>query len=139
MAVLLFNSCKKEVADSMTYKTEEIEIDRLEEIENTEDITKFLTELQGTWKRVDYPFSTLTYKESKQKLISEGMVEEPRFLDFEISKNCKYADEANVMLEPNEFIQITPTFEACELIKVYGDTLQIAPLDRTYKITYARQ
>ncbi|BAO56383.1 hypothetical protein [Nonlabens marinus] len=122
IAVFLFASCKKQDPDSVSHESGTFELDSTEEFEGTVDASMFLAELQGTWKRVDYPFSTLVIQESTEKLISEGMAEEPSFIDFELSMNCRYADEAHVELESKEFIKMTPFYEACEFIKVNRDT-----------------
>ncbi|KQC33523.1 hypothetical protein AAU57_09490 [Nonlabens sp. YIK11] len=95
-------------------------------------------QLQGTWKRVDYPYSTYEFKGNTAKLISEGQYEEPQFDPYELSTSCRFADEFNTELASDELVLTNPIFEACSIVSVRRDTLRITDLERSFVIEYAR-
>ena len=133
--VLLLFSCKEENKEMIT--NEETVLEDINE--KTTDTSRFQTQLQGTWKRVDYPFSTYEFQGSTAKLISEGQYEQPQFDPYQLATNCPFADEFNGKLKSGEMIITHPKFEACEIISLRNDTLITRDMKRSYKIVYTRQ
>lgn len=138
-ALLLLDSCKTETSEESVPTVVEENLSSVEDGNLYQETQEFQERLQGTWKRIDYPFSRYRFKDDKAKLISEGQAEEPEFIPFELLKSCRFADEANAVLAPEEFILNYKEYESCELIHIRNDTLRVAALDVNYEIFYTKQ
>ena len=133
LILILATSCKK--IDTETVVEDKV----IEEIQTTDaKVVQIQEKLQGDWKRIDYPYSTYEFNGSTAKLISEGQAEEPTFDPYELSTNCRYADNFNAELSDQEVIIINPKFESCEIISVINDTLRLSDLERSFEILYTR-
>ena len=83
--------------------------------------------LQGTWKRTDYPYSTIVFDEKTVKFNEgEGEVEPPEFEAFEFTDACPKADQLHTELskERYDFILVTDT-QGCLPIKLHADTMKM--------------
>ncbi|SCY06328.1 hypothetical protein SAMN05192588_0953 [Nonlabens sp. Hel1_33_55] len=128
-----------------TLSCKNIEVETVAEEEFTEEIQtndarldEIQQKLQGDWKRVDYPYSSYEFDGNTAKLISEGQVEEPTFDPYELSMNCRFADNFDAELSAQEAVMINPKFESCEIISVENDTLRLSDLERSFEIVYTR-
>tara|TARA_R110002020_G_scaffold274311_4_gene489432 strand:+ start:4783 stop:5256 length:474 start_codon:yes stop_codon:yes gene_type:complete len=89
---------------------------------NSED---FIEKLQGEWREPEYPFRRAEFKNSTVKFIEEGIVEEPRFIKFQISDTCPFDSESKDIDSTDPFIVMLED-ETCQRIKISNDTLNLS-------------
>jgi hypothetical protein len=103
------------------------------------DLKSFHTDLQGDWKRVDYPYGTYEFKGDSVKHVSEGMARQPQFKPFFLADNCPFADSAVARLKVEEVVYVDPIDQVCQRLRVRNDSLFISNMEESYTIVYERQ
>lgn len=99
-------------------KESEIEESKLDE-------SKIINQLQGKWKEIEYPFRTAVFVQSTVKFVEEGIVDEPKFENFELSKTCPFNNNNMIDIKPNDIILTLLESNRCEKLRVSNDTLTL--------------
>ena len=103
--------------------------------------TEMIERLQGEWREPEYPFRRAEFENSTVKFTEEGLVEEPKFEEFEISEQCHFDSEAEDIKSTDPFIVMLDD-KTCQRIKISNDTLTFSGFssntNSTYHITYKK-
>ncbi len=99
-------------------KESEIEESKLDE-------SKIINQLQGKWKEIEYPYRTAEFVQSTLKFVEEGIVDEPKFENFELSKTCRFDNNNIVDIKPSDIILTLLESNRCEKLQVSNDTLTL--------------
>lgn len=108
--------------------------------EKKHDYSNIKAALQGTWKRVDYPYGTIVFRGQEVKIeAGEGVVEPATFEPYEIANSCAedQADRAAAMMEKFYLLQLEGKY--CSVIQLEGQTLRLSENKGTYSIVYEKQ
>src|SRR5690606_20107174 len=96
------------------------------EIEESKiDVSKIIDQLQGKWKEIEYPYRTAEFVQSTVKFVEEGIVNEPKFENFELSKTCSFNNNNMIDIKPNDIILTLLESNRCEKLRVSNDTLTL--------------
>ncbi|AZQ44294.1 RTX iron-regulated FrpC family protein [Nonlabens ponticola] len=127
---------KRDKADQEFIEVQDVENSTKKENKERyeEKIGRLEDQLQGTWTRIDYPYSTFIFKENSAKLISEGLAEEPEFKTYTLSYSCNGKTNA----QGYSYLWYEDT-QYCETIKVQNDTLIQSNPDFDYLIKYIQK
>ncbi len=131
------SSCKESKPENQIQENQPVDTVAVSTVEKNESET-LQYQLQGTWKRVDYPYSRYEFKENTAKLVSEGQAEEPQFNPYTLTIDCPYGD-VTVDVRDGELILGNARFESCETVRIENDTLKIGGVDREYVIQYVKK
>ena len=108
----------------------------------TIDIDSIIEKLEGEWKEIEYPFRRAHFKNSTVKFIEEGVVEEPTFREFKISKDCPFEVNNLKNASSNDIFLVMAQARTCEIIKVSNDSLILSGFsvntNSDYKIIYRK-
>jgi hypothetical protein len=110
--------------------------------ENSENTPYALIQqdLQGIWKRIDYPHGTIEFKGSEVKVTEgEGGIEAPTFEAYVISNNCASNDPNRVQATKAAFYIRRLEENYCELMRLEGTQLTLSDVSGTYEIIYKKQ
>lgn len=124
--VYLLISCNNGEKDDNPETTESNNIEFIKEKNNdnpTFDSDSIFEKLQGEWKEIEYPFRRAHFKNSTVKFIEEGVVEEPTFQEFKISKDCPFEVNNRKNASSNDIFLVMAQARTCEIIKVPNDSL----------------
>lgn len=136
---LMILSCNSNSRDSETSTVEKEEIEEKEKQETEESILEkdnLISQLQGKWKEIDYPFRTVEFENSTVKLIEEGIADDPKFERFELSQKCLYENNNIREINPNDIILTFVESKRCEKLKVSNDTLTLNGFSTNTNIYY---
>ena len=106
------------------------------------DESKIIDQLQGKWKEIEYPYRTAEFVQSTVKFVEEGIVDEPKFENFEMSKTCRFDNNNIIDLKPSDIILILLESNRCEKLRVSNDTLTLTGFstnnNEDYNIIYKK-
>ncbi len=122
---VLFISCK----DSKEHEINRIENDTTETSVDSNikpDTTGINKSLQGIWREREYPFRQIHFEKNQMKFIEEGVVEEPRFKEFKISRECPFDVKNIVSTSPEDIFLVMVEDESCENLKIENNILNLS-------------
>lgn len=106
------------------------------------DRDAIIRDLQGNWKESQYPFRLAQFRDSVVKFIEEGVVEEPKFQEYQISKECPFEVNNIKNVEPDDIILVMVEAGTCEKLQISKNTLTLsgfnAHTESDYRIVYER-
>jgi hypothetical protein len=98
--------------------------------------------LQGKWKETEYPYRLAHFENTTVKFVDEGVVEEPTFKEYTISKDCPFEVNNIKNAGANDIFLIMPGAKTCEVLKLSSDTLILNGFNVTtnsdYNIIYKK-
>lgn len=141
---ILLLSCMNANKETKTENSETDIVRTSQKHENdssTIDREAIISRLQGKWREPEYPFGVALYKDTLVKFIEEGVVEEPRFREYEISKECPFEVNNIKNVRPDDIILVVAEAGTCEKLQISNDTLTLSGFnmhtgreyDRIYK------
>ncbi len=95
-----------------------------------------IANLQGYWGRIDYPLSTIEFKNNMVKLTEEGMHKTPQFKQFLLRSYCN--DSSQISANMNLQYLYLPEDKTCGRLTVNNDTLRISNTVEHFEIIYKR-
>lgn len=101
------------------------------------NFTQFATALQGTWKRVDYPYGTVEFKGNEVKFTAgEGAIKPAEFEGFMISDECPATIEGQHSASAYDFLVVAN--ERCNPIKINDNQLTLQYSESDTGVQYKR-
>lgn len=106
----------------------------------TVDSDSIVNKLQGAWKEMEYPFRLAHFKNNKVKFTEEGVVEAPKYEEYQILNKCPFKVNNLKNARSNDLFLVMDNAGTCEIIEVSNDTLTLSGFsintNRDYKIVY---
>ncbi len=141
---LLF-SCKDAREESDTENPELKATETAQEFENEIsplDREALIKDLQGNWREPKYPFRLATFKDTLVKFIEEGLVEEPEFRRYKISRQCPFEVNNIKNPGPDDMMLVMVEAGSCEKLQIFNDTLTLSGFSTNtgedYRIVYKK-
>ncbi|WP_116127683.1 hypothetical protein [Lewinella sp. IMCC34183] len=95
-------------------------------------------DLRGTWKRTDYPYGTLEFRDEEVKInVGEGMAAPPAFQPYRLADECPAGGART--LAGTEQRYLVYGSDVCEVLTLGNDTLRQSDVGESYVITYVKQ
>lgn len=106
------------------------------------DWNAIVRDLQGNWKEQEYPFRLAQFKDTLVKFIEEGVVEEPKFQEYKISKECPFEVNNIKNVEPDDIILVMVEAGTCKKLQISNNTLILSGFnvhtESDYRIVYEK-
>jgi hypothetical protein len=121
-------SCNNSNEETSTNNAEIVTTGTSAEIKNEKSEAgrnRIITELEGEWKELTYPFRVAHFKDSTVKFIEEGVLEEPKFKEYQILNECPYEVNNIKNATPNDIFLVMVKDRTCEILKLSNDTLTL--------------
>lgn len=100
------------------------------------DRDSIMTTLEGKWKEPEYPFRVAHFINATVKFIEEGLIEEPRFKEYQILKECPFEVNNIKNAGPNDIFFVMTEAKTCEILNISNDSLILSGFNVTTNSNY---
>ncbi len=118
----VMNSCKENKTDRVDKDSTEISADP----KILTDTTGINNTLQGIWRESEYPYRQIHFEKNQMKFIEEGVVEEPKFKEFRITRECPYNVNNIISTSPEDIFLVIVDDKSCEKLNIDNNTLKLS-------------